>query len=39
MTKELAIKAPMDGEVDNPAMEAGDLVEADAVLLEMGSDQ
>ncbi len=35
MKMELAIKAPMDGEVDNLAVETGDLVEADVLLLEI----
>ena len=37
MKMELAIKAPIDGQVDQLAVEAGDLVEADTVLLEIGA--
>ena len=33
---ELAIKAPMDGIVEDLAVDTGDLVEADALLLEIG---
>jgi 3-methylcrotonyl-CoA carboxylase alpha subunit len=37
MKMELAIKAPMDGTVENLSVDTGDLVEADALLLEIGS--
>ncbi|QOC21737.1 acetyl/propionyl/methylcrotonyl-CoA carboxylase subunit alpha [Wenzhouxiangella sp. AB-CW3] len=39
MKMELAIKAPIDGQVDQLAVAAGDLVEADAVLLEITSGE
>jgi len=39
MKMELAIKAPIDGKVDSLAVEAGDLVEADAVLLEIAAGE